>query len=73
MIQFSDTVPERQTESIPLSNILLTLSWRKSFPYRNQSIDLLCKSMEWFLYDRDIVVDQAKKLFQMFRCALNWT
>ena len=22
--------------------------------YRNQSIDLLCKSMDWFLYDMDL-------------------
>ena len=29
----------------------LTLSWRRPLPYRNQSIDLLCKSMDWFLYD----------------------
>ena len=24
-----------------------------SISYRNQSIDLLCKSMDWFIYDRD--------------------
>ena len=29
----------------------LTLSWRKPLSYRNQSIDLLCKSMDWFLCD----------------------
>ena len=29
----------------------LTLSWRRPLSYRNQSIDLLCKSMDWFLYD----------------------
>ena len=33
--------------------ILSTLSWRKSLSYRNHSIDLLCKSMDWFLYDSD--------------------
>ena len=32
----------------------LTLSWRRTLLYRNQSIDLLCKSMYWFLYDRDL-------------------
>ena len=31
----------------------LTLSWRRFLSYRNHSIDLLCKSMDWFLYDRD--------------------
>ena len=29
----------------------LTLSRRRPLSYRNQSIDLLCKSMDWFLYD----------------------
>ena len=28
----------------------LTLSWRRSLLYTNQFIDLLCKSMDWFLY-----------------------
>ena len=32
----------------------LTLSWRRSLSYRHQSIHLLCKSMDWFLYDRDL-------------------
>ena len=30
----------------------LTLLWQRSLSYRNQPIDLLCKSMNWFLYDR---------------------
>ena len=29
----------------------LTLSWRRPLSYRKQSIDLLRKSMDWFLYD----------------------
>ena len=33
---------------------ILTLSWRRSLSYRNQSIDLQSKSMNWFLYDRDL-------------------
>ena len=32
------------------NNIILTLSRRRSLSYRNQSIDLLRKSMDWFLY-----------------------
>ena len=36
------------------SNLSLTLSWRKPLSYRNQSIDLLCKSMDWFLYDNNL-------------------
>ena len=34
--------------------IYLTLSWRSFLSYRNQSIDLFCKSMNWFLYDRGL-------------------
>ena len=33
------------------SFIYLPLSWRRPLSYRNQSIDLLGKSMDWFLYD----------------------
>ena len=29
----------------------LTLSWRRPLSYRNQPLDLLCKSMDCFLYD----------------------
>ena len=36
------------------SALCLTLSWRRSFSYRNQSIDLLAKSMDWFLYDKSL-------------------
>ena len=31
----------------------LTLSWRRYLSYRNQSINLYSKSVDWFLYDRD--------------------
>ena len=34
--------------------VLLTLSGRRSLLHRNQSIDLQNKSMDWFLYDRDL-------------------
>ena len=44
------------------SNFKGLLSWSdflnsfmtESVSYKNQSIDLLCKSMDWFLYDRDL-------------------
>ena len=29
-------------------------SWQRSLSYRNKSIDFLSKSMNWFLYDRDL-------------------
>ena len=32
----------------------LTLSWRNSLRYRNQSIDSQRKLINWFLYDRDL-------------------
>ena len=35
-------------------NIMLTLSWQWLLSYRNQSIDLQSKSMDWFLYDNGL-------------------
>ena len=39
---------------------LLTLSWRRPLPYRNKSIDLLSKSMDWFLYDNGLCHERVK-------------
>ena len=39
----------------------LTLSWRKLISYRNQSIDLLPNSMDWFLYDIGLRHERVKK------------
>ena len=36
------------------SFISLTLSWRRLLSYRNQSIDLQSKSVDWFLYDNGL-------------------
>ena len=33
---------------------LLTLSWQRPLSYKNQSIDLLRKSVDWFLYDNGL-------------------
>ena len=38
-------------------NKALSLSWRSSLSYRNQSIGFL-----WFLYDRDLRHEQVKKI-----------
>ena len=38
----------------------LTLSLQKSLPYRNQSIDLQSKGMDWFLYDWDLRHERNK-------------
>ena len=35
-------------------SIASTLSYRRSLPYGNQSNDLIIKSMDWFLHDRDL-------------------
>ena len=40
---------------------ILTLFWWRSLSYRNQSIDLSCKSMDWFLYDRELRLERVKK------------
>ena len=41
--------------------IILTLSWRRLLSYRKQSIDLLCESMDWFLYDNGLRRERVKK------------
>ena len=38
----------------------LTLSWRWALSYRNQSIDLQNKLMDWFLYDWDLRHERGK-------------
>ena len=38
----------------------LTLSRRRSLSYRNQFIDLLCKSMDWFLLDNGLRFERVK-------------
>ena len=36
------------------------------FPsYRNQSVDLLCKSTDWFLYDRTLAVKGLNKFIDV--------
>ena len=42
--------------------VTLTLSWRRSLSSRNQSIGLLCKSMDWFPYDNDHHHQRVKHL-----------
>ena len=44
----------RELESAWLLLDELTLSWRRFLSYRDQSIDLRGKSMDWFLYDKDL-------------------
>ena len=51
-----------QTSELTMNNFVLTLSWRKPISYRNQSIDLLSKSMDWFLYDIGLCHERVKPL-----------
>ena len=46
-----------------LSFYFLTLSRRRPISYRNQSIDLLCKSTDWFLYDIGLRLERVKCVF----------
>ena len=58
LITFSNLIcnNKKRLAWITLSRCLtwLTLSWWRQLSYRNQSIDLLRKSMDWFLYDSDL-------------------
>ena len=38
----------------------LTLSWQRPLSYRNQSIDLQSKSLDWFLYDNSLRHERVK-------------
>ena len=47
-------------------DLYLTLSWRKPLSYRNQSIDLFRKSMDWFLYDIDLRHERVEPPWSQF-------
>ena len=53
-----------KSESLYLSDIskkvFLTLSRRRPLSYRNQSINLQSKSMDWFLYDNSLRHESVK-------------
>ena len=51
---------EQYKENSNKSTIFLTLSWQRPLSYRNQSIDLLRKSMDWFLYDKGVRQERVK-------------
>ena len=42
-------------------NLYLPHSSQRSLSYTNQSIDLLSKSMDWFIYERDLRHERVKK------------
>ena len=59
---------ESEFEHIPTC---LNLSRRRCLSYRNQSIDLLCKSMDCFLYDKDLFHHRRVKYKNVFRIPSN--
>ena len=52
----------------------LTLSWRRSLSYRNQSIDLHSESRDWFLYYGDLRYERTKhiKIFIVYNTEFNF-
>ena len=56
-----------------LPSFSLTLSWRRPLSYRNQFIDLLCKSMDWFLYDNGLRHERVNYPLVVFtQCLSSW-
>ena len=51
----------------------LTLSWRRPISYRNPSIDVLCKSMDWFLYDIGLRHERVKIWAKIFIICFQYT
>ena len=49
------------SETIFRENFFLTLSRRRPLSYRNQSIDVLRKSMDWFLYDNGLRLERVNR------------
>ena len=47
-------------------------SWWRSLSYRNQSIDLLCKSMDWFLYDRNLRLERVSEFKWIRQLLFPW-
>ena len=41
-------------------------SWRKSLSYGKQSIDLQCKPVDWFLYDKDLRHERVETLSNIY-------
>ena len=62
----------RNSELIEASKVhMLTLLWRRPLSHRNQSINLLCKSMDWFLYDNGLRHEGVKYLI-MVKNKVDW-
>ena len=51
---------------------ILTLTRRRPISYRNQSIDLLRKSMDWFLYDNGLRHERVKLRMRINRTTFDF-
>ena len=58
---FFDEIPLVLLIYITETQIPLTLSRRRCQLYRNQSTDFESKSMDWFLYNRDLRHEKVKE------------
>ena len=47
---------------------ILTLSWQRLLSYRNRSIDLQSKLMDWSLYDMGLCHERIKMGFLITLC-----
>ena len=47
---------------------ILTLSWQRLLSYRNRSIDLQSKLMDWSLYDKGLCHERIKMGFLITLC-----
>ena len=52
---------------------LVSLSWWRRLSYRNQSIDLQSKSMDWFLYDNSLHHERVKVFQNSYFVECRWT
>ena len=55
---FINSEPSNAAYPVNYFNSFMT----ESLSYRNQSIDLLCKSMDWFLYDTNLHQERINAL-----------
>ena len=49
----------------------LTLLWRRSLSYKTQSINMQSKSINWFLYDWDLLHESAKRVTIVLTTAMS--
>ena len=80
---FNTDITKRKSEvsnwkSIPVNytkkTSFLTLSWRRPLSYRNESTDLQCKSVDWFLYDNSLRHEKVNIIYliqsTIHRCSM---